>query len=142
MADFHHRRWQKGFGGGFHAAKRHILCIHFLVTQHQSSNAIRPSASPKHDGEGILKGWLEKFRIFDLRCHSPNPLCSRIIFQAKSTLIRKNNIIPELSWPCSESSCPLKTKCTVLYRNIQLPFKALKLVFVDIFSHQGALALW
>ena len=99
-----------------------FFCIHFLVTYHQSSDTIMPNAPQKHDGEGVLEGWLEKFRIFSLRCRSPNPLCSRIIFEAKSTLIRKNNIIPELSWPFSESPCPLKTICTVLYRNIQLPF--------------------
>ena len=66
-----------------------FFCIHFLVTYHRSSDAIRSNAPQKHDGEGILEGWLEKFRIFRLRCHSPNPLCSRIIFEAKSTLIRK-----------------------------------------------------
>ena len=93
---------------------------------------------PQNMIESILEGWLEKFRIFGLRCHSSNPLCSRFIFEAKSTLIRKNNIMPELSWPFSESPCLLKTICTVLYRNIRLPFpfKALKLVFVENFSHQ------
>ena len=115
-----------------------FFCIHFLVTHHQSSDAIRPNAPPKHDGEGILEGWLEKFRIFGLRRHSPNHLCSRIILRANRHSSEKNNIIPELSWPFSESPCQLKTICTVLYRNIRLPFpfKALKLVFVENFSHQ------
>ena len=93
---------------------------------------------PQNMIESILEGWLEKSRTFGLRCHSSNPLCSRFIFEAKSTLTRKNNIIPELSWPFSMSPCLLKTICTVLYRNIRLPFpfKALKLVFLENFSHQ------
>ena len=118
MADFHHHRWQKYFGGGFHAANIYFSTFIFWS---QTTNLPTPLGT-KHDGEGLLEGWLEKFPILGLRCHSPNPLCSRIIFEAKSTLIIKNNIIAELSWPFSESRCLLKTICTVLYRNVRLPF--------------------
>ena len=107
----------------------------FILWSH-TTNLPTP-LGPMHP-QNMMKRAFLKFRICGLRCHTPNPFCSRILFEAKLTLIRKNNIIPKLSWQFSESSFPLKTICTFLYRNIQLPFpfKALKLVLVKNFSHQ------
>ena len=88
--------------------QRDIICgIHFQVTDHQPSDAIRHNEPRKHDGECSLKVCLEFWLV------SPNPQCSGIICEYKVTFIRENGVILELSRPFTESFHLLKTVSTI-----------------------------
>ena len=86
-----------------------FFCIHFLVTHHQSSDAIRLNAPPKHDGEGILEGWLENSGLYS----SEACICGYFFSSKAGTLVvvgtsyvRYNGLQCGKSQPpCNSTNC-------------------------------------
>ena len=97
----------------FSWSKETTCGVHSLIALHKSAYAIRPNATPKQHRYCIFKSRLKKLWIVCFGSCSPYSLCSWVISQAKTTLVREYNIFPVVNGPFTVFLYPLKTDSAV-----------------------------